>query len=94
VLLMDLIYAVRRLLEQYELLWLFTVGSLPAFVAVCILAIQKTLTGLRHGPLPPVIPELPVKRFLTVWLATAATMLVAIPVLATYGFALWLAIRN
>ena len=98
VMLIEIVYGVISLLVDFG--WedvylfvemLFFYGSYPASVAACILVMQKCLTGLRRGPLPPLAPaELPLKNFLAVWLAVAATMLVAIPVLTSYGFALWL----
>ena len=73
--------------------YLFVFRSMPAGIAVCILATQKALTGKRQAQFPPVsLPELSFKRFLSVWLALIMTLLVAIPVSAAYGFALWLAI--
>jgi len=71
--------------------YLFVYRSMPAELAVCIMATQKALTRRRQLS-PMSLPELSFKRFLSVWLALIVTLLVAIPVSAVYGFVLWLAI--
>ena len=65
----------------------------PALLAVLILAFSAIVSRWSHRQhLPPTMPlELPLGRFLRVWLAVAVTTLVALPVLASYGFALCLA---
>jgi uncharacterized protein (DUF2062 family) len=85
----DLIATVISMLDDpTSLPMLLVYRDFPAHIAVCILTAQKAFTGLRHPPPPSLVPELPVKRFLAIWLAVMATMLLAIPVLAAYGFSL------
>jgi hypothetical protein len=67
--------------------------ALPALLAVLILAFSAVFARWscrQHLP-PAMPPDLPPRRFLLVWTAVAAATLVALPVLASYGFALCLA---
>ncbi len=65
----------------------------PAALACWILLIHATFARWRerHALTSPAPLNLPPRRFAVVWILLAATTLVALPVLAIYGFALWMA---
>ncbi len=58
------------------------------YTALLVLAPARLIQGIRGSSLPPAIRPLPIRRFLWVTIAAVATLVVAVPVLALYGFAL------
>jgi len=71
-----------------------TVGSPQSMlpVAVFLVAMQKLLTGWSRSaePAPAAVPELPLARFCTVWIALLLTVILAVPTIAGLAFAVWL----
>ena len=72
--------------------YMFLYPDFYPYYALGLAALYATFATLRPLSRRPAmqIPGLPLARFLTVWLATWVAAVVAIPVLAIFGFAMWL----